>query len=470
MAQATDKRLILLITCMTAFITPFLSSSINIALVSIGRDFPGTDEILLGWVVTGFLLSAAIFVVPFGRIADIFGRRKFFILGLSVIVVSSFLCFISNSVQMLVASRVVEGLGSAMIFGTSMAILTSAYPMKERGKVLGINVAITYTGLSLGPFLGGLITQYFGWRFIYGGIMVFALFIALLAILLIKEEWRTPETEKFDVIGTGLYGAMIFAILYGLTEMPSTTGAVLIIAGLAVMAVFFWWELQNKNPVLKVGVFRKNKVFMFSNLAALINYSATFAVSFLLSFYLQYIQGYDYQTAGLILIAAPIVQAVFSPFTGRLSDKVEPRIVSSAGMALCVFGLVSFALLTPDTPLIIIIAGLVFLGLGFALFSSPNTNAIMSSVDKRDYGVASGMVSTMRLIGQVMSLGISMLIFSTIMGRVELMPGPNPGLMSSIQIAFIIFAGLCVLGLFASMMRGDLRQKAVPVAPIPQQH
>lgn len=226
-------------------------------------------------------------------------------------------------------------------------------------------------------------------------------------------------------------------------------------------------ELQNKNPVLKVSVFRKNKVLMFSNLAALINYSATFAVSFLLSFYLQYVRGHDYQTAGIILIAAPVIQAVFSPLTGRLSDKVEPRIVASAGMALCILGLASFALLTPDTPLILVIAGLAFIGLGFALFSSPNTNAIMGSVEKRDYGVASGMVSTMRLVGQVMSLGLAMLIFSIYMGHVELIPGPNPALMSSIQTAFVIFAALCVLGLIASLMRGDLREKEMPVLVAP---
>jgi MFS family permease len=234
------------------------------------------------------------------------------------------------------------------------------------------------------------------------------------------------------------------------------------------MAIFFWWELRNDNPILKISVFRNNAVFMFSNLAALVNYSATFAVSFLLSFYLQYIKVLDYQTAGLILIAAPIVQAIFSPFTGRLSDRIEPRIVASAGMGLCVLGLASFALLTAETPLVFVIAGLVFIGLGFALFSSPNTNAIMSSVDRCDYGVASGMVSTMRLIGQMMSLGIAMLTFSIILGRVELTPGPNPGLMSSIQIAFIVFAALCVIGLIASLMRGDLGRDAPQANASPQ--
>lgn len=471
MAQATDKRLILLITCMAVFITPFLGSSVNIALVSVGKEFIGTDEILLSWVVLGYLLSAAIFIVPFGRIADVFGRRMIFIAGLSIIVVSSFLCSISNSVLMLIASRAIEGLGSAMIFGTAIAILTSAYPAKERGKVLGINVAITYIGLSLGPFLGGLITQYAGWRSIYAGIMVYSLLVALLTLWKVKDEWRCAETEKFDMAGIALYASALFLLAYGLSLIPDLTGASLVILSLLVLVVFLWWELRNRNPILKVSVFRNNTVFMFSNMAALINYSATFAVAFLLSFYLQSIKGFDYQTAGLILIAQPIMQAVFSPLTGRLSDRIEPRIVASAGMSLCVVGLALFALMTPDTPLIYIIAGLMFIGLGFALFSSPNTNAIMSSVERCDYGVASGMVSTMRLIGQMMSLGIAMLTFSVIMGRVEIKPGDqafNSVLMPGIKTAFVIFAVLCVIGLFASLARGNLRKEAVPASVSPQ--
>lgn len=465
MGENVDKRIVLIIACMAAFITPFLGSSVNIAIPTITSEFHA-DNFLMNWVVLGFLLSAAIFVVPFGRIADIFGRKTIFIAGLSVIIISSFFCSISNSVSMLIASRVIEGLGSAMIFGTLVAILTAAYPAKERGKVLGINVAITYLGLSAGPFIGGIITQYLGWRSIYGSVMVYSLAIAVLAYFLIKDNERCAEKGNFDVSGTALYAVMLLALMYGLSLIPDITGAYLIALGLLLMVVFFWWELRHKNPILKISVFRNNKVFMFSNLAALINYSATFAVALLLSYYLQDIKIFDPQTAGLILIAQPIVMAVFSPLTGRLSDKVEPRIVASAGMGLCVIGLGLFALLTPQTSLLLVIASLMFMGLGFALFSSPNTNAIMSSVDRCDYGVASGMVSTMRLIGQMLSLGIAMLTFSIVMGRVEVVPG-DPNLMSSIKLAFIVFSVLCVIGMFASIVRGNVRKTQAP--PIPMQ-
>jgi MFS family permease len=233
------------------------------------------------------------------------------------------------------------------------------------------------------------------------------------------------------------------------------------------MAVFFWWELRHENPVLKVGIFRKNSVFMFSNLAALINYSATSAVAFMLSLYLQKIYGFDALTAGLIMIAQPLMMAVFSPMTGKLSDRLEPRTVASAGMGLCAIGMVLFAMISPGTPLWLVVAGLMFLGLGFAFFSSPNTNAIMSSVEKSDYGVASGMVSTMRLIGQMLSLGIANLIFTYFMGHTEIpKSGPYDMLMQSIQVAFVVMAVLCVIGIGFSLARGNLRKATVP--PIAQ--
>jgi len=458
-----ENQVILMVACMTSFITPFLASSVNVALPTINSDLAVPDQALLGWVVTGFLLSAAVFVVPFGRIADAYGRKRIFVMGLLIIVVSSLLCSASSSVQMLIASRVVEGIGSAMIFGTGIAILTSVFPARERGKVLGINVAIVYLGSSTGPFLGGIITQHAGWRFIFAGIMIYALLAALLAQRRINEEWRCEESGHFDIGGTVLYGIMLFALIYGLSRIPDSTGAYLLGLSAVMLVAFLRWESRAENPIVKISAFRSNTVFLFSNLAALINYSATFAVGFLLSLYLQYINGYDPQTAGLILVAQPIVQAVFSPLAGRLSDRTEPRKVASAGMALCVIGLVRFAFLTPETSLEAVLESLIFLGLGFALFSSPNTNAIMSSVDRCDFGMASGMVSTMRLIGQMMSLGIAMLIFSMIMGHTEIAPEQLDELMISIKVSFGIFAGLCALGTVFSLARGNLQRDTVPV-------
>ena len=452
-----NDQAVLLVVCMTSFITPFLASSVNVALPSINTDFSIPDQALLGWIVTGFLLSAAVFVVPFGRIADMRGRKKMFVSGLLIIVVSSFFCSISTTELMLIASRLIEGVGSAMIFGTGIAILTSAFPAKHRGNVLGINVAIVYVGSSSGPFLGGIITQYAGWRFIYAGIMVYALLAAILAQKMIKDDRHCQEDGRFDIIGTLLYAGSLFSLIFGLSIIPDAEGGYLLVLAALLMIVFLRWELAAENPVVNVGVFRRNPVFLFSNLAALINYSSTFAVAYLLSLYLQYLKGFDPQTTGLILVAQPIVQVVFSPFAGRLSDRMEPRIVASAGMGLCVIGLAVFSFLTPETSLGLVLASLMLLGLGFALFSSPNTNAIMSAVEPCYYGLASGMVSTMRLIGQMISLGIAMLTFSAIMGHVEIAPAQMDELMVSIKVAFGIFAGFCLMGMLFSLARGKMR-------------
>jgi MFS family permease len=223
------------------------------------------------------------------------------------------------------------------------------------------------------------------------------------------------------------------------------------------MIAFVRWETKVEYPVLNISLFGNNRVFAFSNLAALINYSATSAISFLLSLYLQYTKGLTPQDAGLILVSQPVVMAIFSPLAGRLSDKIEPRIVASAGMTLTVVGLLLFTFLNSTTDLAFIIFSLVLLGFGFALFSSPNTNAVMSSVEKRFYGVASATLGTMRLTGQMLSMGIAMLVFALYLGRAQITPEKYPAFLTSTKTAFIIFAVLCFGGIFASLSRGKVR-------------
>lgn len=459
MTSINDKHLVLIIICMTAFTTPFLTTSVNIALPTINTDFAVPDQAMLNWLVTGYLLTAAIFMVPFGHIADRHGLKKVFVTGLFTIVVSSILCAMSSSIFMLIAFRAIEGVGSAMIFGTSVAILTSAYPLQERGKVLGINMAVMYGGLSLGPSLGGFIIYYGSWRLIYAGIAVYTLIVALLAAWKIADEGTIAEAGKFDLLGTVLYGVVLVSFILGLSRIQETIGLALFGLSLALMVVFFWWEMRHTNPVLKISVFRKNTVFMFSNLSALINYSAVGAVTFMLSLYLQKIYGLNALMAGLILVIQTVLMAVFSPMTGKLSDRIEPRIVASAGMAICAIGLALFTMLSPETPLWLVVASLMFLGIGIAFFSSPNTNAIMSSVEKSDYAMASSMVSTMRMIGGILGLGITNLIFTYFMGHMEIPEtGPYDLLMKSIHVTFTVMAGLCIVGVGFSLARGTLRK------------
>lgn len=456
MSNAAIKKPALIIATLSSFITPFMGSSINIALPSMGKEFK-IDAVLLSWVATSYLLAAAVSLVPFGRLSDIYGRKMIFTWGIVIFTISSFLLAISSSVSMLIIFRIFQGTGSAMIFATGIAILTSVFPPQERGRVLGINVAAVYIGLSLGPFLGGFLTQYFTWRGVFLINIPIGLTIISLIIWKLKGEWAEARGERFDFIGSIIYSIAIISLVYGTSLLPEVRSLWLILLGIIGIIIFVKWETSEESPVFQIDLFRTNRVFAFSSLAALINYSATFAVTFLLSLYLQYIKGLSPQEAGFILISQPIVMAIFSPPAGRLSDRVEPRTIASLGMTLTAVGLFLFSFLSKDTNMAYIVAVLILLGFGFAFFSSPNTNAIMSSVEKRFYGIASGAVGTMRLLGMMVSMGIATLIFALFIGRVQITVENYPEFLKSVKITFFVFFILCFGGIFASLIRGKLR-------------
>ena len=457
MNERKDRKYILIITSISSFTTPFMGSAINLALPSIGKEF-SLNAVVLGWIATSFLLATAALLLPAGRLADIYGRVKLFKMGIGIYTIGSLFCGISNSGEVLIISRILQGIGAAMLFSTSTAILVSFFPSEERGKVLGINTAVVYTGLSSGPFLGGIVTQHFGWRYIYFINALLGLISLIIAFRKLKYEWAEAKGEKFDFAGSTVYGVTLIIIMYGFSILPKMYGTYLIILGLIGFYIFSRFELKVSNPVFNMSLFTTNKAFTFSNLAALINYSATFAIGFLLSFYLQYIKGFNPQTAGIILVSQPLMMAVFSPISGRISDKTEPRIVASTGMIITTIGLFILIFLRADTSLVFIITSLVFLGFGFALFSSPNTNAVLSSVDKKFLGVAASTLSTMRLTGQMFSMGVALLIISIFIGNSRITAENNNALLNGIGIAFILFTILCFAGIFASMARGRIRK------------
>jgi EmrB/QacA subfamily drug resistance transporter len=457
-ASNFSKLAVQIIAGISSFITPFTLSSVNIALPSIDKELT-LNAVTLSWIATAYLLAAGAFLVPFGRIGDIYGRKKIFLAGISIDAAASVLCGLSDSGTWLIAFRAMQGLGGAMIFGTGIAILTSVFPVRERGKALGINTAAVYTGLSLGPLIGGTLTAHPGWRSIFFLNALLGVIVILMVFWKLKGEWAGSKGEKFDLPGAIIYCVMLVATIYGISRLPSLPGVWLVLLGLAGLALFVWWEMRQQYPVFNVSFFRRNVVFRYSNLAALISYSATSSVAFLLSLYLQYIKGFSPEHAGLILVAQPVIQVVCSPIAGSLSDRVEPRIVASAGMALTTAGLTLLIFLNNSTGLAFILATLVVLGLGFGFFSSPNTNAVMSSVDKKSYGVASGMLGTMRLSGQVLSLALTLLLFAFFIGHVQITPESYPMFLKSLKTAFIISAVLSFAGIFASVARGKTRHQ-----------
>ena len=448
-----SKGAVLVIAAMSSFLTPFTGSSVNIALPSIGNHL-ALNAVALGWVATAYLLAAAIFLVPFGRIADIYGRKKIYTYGITIDAVASVLCAITHSGTWLIIFRGMQGLGGAMIFGTGVAILTSVFPPRERGKALGINVAAVYTGLSVGPLAGGFLTEHLGWRSIFLLNALLGLIVILIVLWKLKAEWAGAKGEKFDYRGAVIYSLGLVILMNGLSMLPAISGLWLTLIGLGAIAAFVKWETRVDQPILDIALFRDNIVFRYSNLAAFINYSATFAVAFLLSLYLQYIKGFTPEHAGLILVTQPIMMIICSPLAGSLSDRIEPRVVASAGMAATAAGLALLSLLGSNTALTFILVSLGILGVGFGFFSSPNTNAVMSSVEKRFYGVASGTLGTMRLTGQMLSMGLALLLFALYIGRVQITPEYYPVFLKCMRTTFVICAALCFLGIFASIARG----------------
>ncbi|NLM51632.1 MAG: MFS transporter [Firmicutes bacterium] len=448
----TERRLITFTTMLGAFWVPLIVTSANVALPAIGREFNAAPA-ALSWVISAMLLTIAMTVLPIGRISDLYGRKKILSIGALILSFSSLLCATANSIVFLIIFRALQGLGGAMVTTTVVSIVTAAFPASERGKALGINVASTYVGLSAGPFISGLIVDYFNWRGIFYLFVPIGLLLFFLATR-IKQEWKTG-TEKVDFLGAIIYAVAIFALVWGLSNLNSNVSAGwILIGGVLVLLLFGLFESKSSSPLLDIRTLKRNRMLIFSSLAAFINYSSTFAISYLMSLYLQDIRGISAQYAGFILLIQPIFQAVFSPLSGVISDRVEPRYVASLGMTLITISLFFLSFLGMNSPLALVVLLLSIIGIGYALFSSPNANSIMSSVEPKQYGVASGILSTARTVGQSFSMAITTLIISLFLGQ-ETISAQTAGLfVRGFQMTFLLFSILCLLGVLASLARG----------------
>jgi len=447
-----EQSLVLVVASVAGFLATFMASAINIALPVIGSEFDAS-AVTLSWVSLAYILAAGSVLMPAGRLADLYGRKRIFVWGLLLFAVMAFAVALSPSASVLIGLRVIQGLAAALVFAIGTAMVTLAYPPEKRGRALGLNVAGVYLGLTLGPVLGGVIVHNLGWRAMFYIVGTLGLVNWILAAWgLRRVEWREPKVAPFDFLGSVIYALALPAFLLGFTWLPGWQGIVSIVIGAAGLALFLWWETRAADPVLNVDLLARNRVFAYSNAAALINYAATFALTFLMSLYLQYTRGLDPQTAGFVLVAGMFVQTVFSPVAGRVADRVQARWVASAGMATCALGLFALVFLGEETPYWYIIPVLCVLGLGFAFFASPITHTVMGSVDKRYLGVASATLGTMRLAGQNISLGIATLVLALVVGKGVIEAADHTDLLASVRICFAIFTVLCALGVGASLV------------------
>ncbi len=445
------QRRMLLVIILSSFITPFLSSSVNIALPQIAKEF-SLNALQLNWVASVFLLFTAVFLLPAGKLADHNSKLLIFKSGLSIVAVSSLLIALCSNFWLLIFFRIVQAAGAAALFSTSVSLLVTNFPVEIRGRLLGINTAAVYGGLSLGPVLGGLITERFGWQGIFWSVALLSLVTLFFAQKMLSEKEKINNDFRFDLSGFVLYSSGLIVFMVGLSFISRPAGIGMIIAGILLLLGFVFFEKRIPDPLIEISVFRTNRVFLFSSLAALINYSATFAAGFLLSLNLQVFSGFSARQAGFLLFFQPIAQSIVAPFSGRLSDRLPPAYIASAGMVLSALGLLIFFFEAEGSYLFF--AGvLLLLGIGFGLFSSPNTNAIMSSVEKSFYGQAAATVAVMRMLGQMSSMGFVLSVFALNLKGAKISAALRQPFFYSWKQIFAVFFALSLLGIFLSLKR-----------------
>lgn len=447
-----ESTVVLILVMFTSFITPFIGSAVNLALPKIEYEFR-LNAVTMSWVTMVFLLSSAAFLVPIGKLADIYGRKRIFLTGNVVLALASLMAVLAPNGAILITLRGIQGIGSSMMFATGIALITSVFPPHERGRAIGMNVTAVYVGLSAAPVLGGFLIDTWGWRSLFYIPALLGIPAVIAAIVAIRGEWAEAKGEKFDLKGSVVFVLSMSALMYGFSKLPTVQAIILTIAG--GMGLTFFIRLQGKteHPVFNISLFRTNKLFALSNLAALINYATTFAITFVLSLYLQYIKGFSPREAGMLLVIQPMIMAITATWTGRLSDKHDPRILASAGMVVTALGLALLIPISNKTTAIYIGVILGLLGLGFGMFSSPNTNAIMGSVEKRYIGLASGTVATMRLVGQMLSMGIATMVIHIFIGSGTINPSNYKQFIGSAGTTFAIFVALSIVGVWASLAR-----------------
>ena len=511
---------LLSLTSIGMFMGPLDSTIVSVALPAMGPSLRLSYSEAL-WVQAAYLLVVSIFLIPIGRLADARGRMRFYLVGTAVFGVFSMVCAVSPNGAFLIVARCFQGLGAAFMSATSVALVTAVFPPQERGRALGLNVMAGYLGLTAGPVLGGLIVTHFGWRWIFFINAPIAVATLANGWFLLGAERRdrarvregiavpdraaspgpvgspdgvvspgqlgppaqaaprgpvggfagAPVTDagrSLDWPGATALGLGLVCLLVPLTLVPfwgwdSARTIGLLAAAVALFALFVFIEDRTKDPVLDLDLVRKNHVFAAGTFAALLNYAAVFGITILTAVYLEVVEGYSAQRAGLLLLVQPIFMAALSPSFGRLSDRIGSRILATGGMLLGTLGIAQLAILPQGAHPLRVILALGTVGVGMAAFSAPNTSSVMGSVRRSQLSLASGFLGTMRSVGQGVSVGLLGAIAASGLGptgaRViflgeETSQAAASSFSHGYRSAMFVAAGLAVLGAAVSLVRG----------------
>ena len=455
--NSKQQYLILVATSLGVLMSPLLASMIILGLPAIGSEFQVSARDL-GWINTAYVLANAVCLVPGAWFVDKIGYKKSFIAGTIIVAVTCLLSVFASSYVSLLTWRVLSGVGVSLLMITSLAILTRIFPKEKRGFVIGINTTMVYVGLTLGPFLGGILTETLGWHSIFLIMAPVVLLSGIMLALCMKTEFTLP-VKKFDGVGALLYAVSMLTLMYGLSTITDAGSIFLAGFGLILFAVFVWYEQRRENPILHIRLFFENKRFARSSYAALLNYAAVYAVTYMVSLYLQSIGQLNAAEAGMIMLFQPLIQVVATPVAGKISDKIDAKYLVTAGMILTIVGLLILSGLGLSMTNVAgyIMITQVFIGLGAALFSAPNTSTIMGSVAPAEYSMASSVVSVVRQVGMLISMAVCMAAISLFVGSTDMLgPSMYEEFVEALRVSMLISSGLAVIGVFFSWFRGTV--------------
>ena len=449
-----DRRLILLTAVLTSLLGNMGFTGLNLGLPAMEREL-NLSAALLGWIPLTMFMAMAAVAAPGAKLADILGRRRTSIIGFLVCIAGLTGSALAWDAASLIISRVVTGLGVAVVFTNNTSMATSVHPPERRGRVLGYTIASVYVGLSLGPVVCGWLVGWLGWRSIFW-FNVLGFLPPLALCLMVKVEQRPARGERLDRAGALLWMATILTLFFGLTNLTRPPlGPLMLGLGLVSGWAYVRVSLASPNPILDLRLFTESRRFAFSSLAAFISYSASTGTGFILALYLQYTRSLSTEQAGFLLMVQPACQALITPFVGHLSDRLDPGLMASVGMAILTLGLGLLALtLGPETSTPTFVALLALLGFGFAIFGAPNSNAIIGAAPPARIGQASGTITATRLCGQVFSIALTTLVFSLVIGPGRITPDKYSAFMEAATICFSLFAPICLMGVLASLARG----------------
>lgn len=430
------------------FLTGFMGSAMVVAVPVIALNLQ-MSVTMTGWVISGFVLASAILLMPAGRFADYKGYPAVFKAGMASFAVTTMACGFAPTGELLIVFRFLQGAASALIYCSGMALVSCVYPPEERGRAIGWVTFTVYTGLSIGPVIGGFLNEFYGWRSILHLTWVMAALVSLYSFTVLKPV-RGREGKVSDYTGMALFMLMVLLIFGGLS-VPDARGYSAFGLGLIVMIVMTYYEYRQKDPLINVRLFFGNRTFGFANSASMLNYCATSGVLFLVSMELQLNYGLTSEKAGMVMLAQPLAMAAVTPFAGRMSDRSNPKTLAFGGMLIIAFVLGAMAFMTGRAELYQVALMLFILGVGLGIFSTPNNTVIMNSVEKKDYGFAASTLSTMRLMGQTFSIAASVILLNMFAGSAKLETMSEEGLITALRAAFVLFALICAAGAVMSL-------------------